>query len=149
MDTLLFSPSCIMSTRNDLGRYIPTIKQLSSLSAIQVKERLDVRESIAIHWEDYEEPLTEGCPHDPSAPSPDTTRKVLFAQAGCNDGDPWVLLIERTDGDYVYMNAWCDYTGFGCKQDTIVGRAATFADMWNLRMDTQGRSLVAKDLGYL
>lgn len=34
---------------------------------------------------------------------------------GENDGDHWVCYGRLHDGRWFYLNAWCDYTGWGCQ----------------------------------
>jgi len=35
---------------------------------------------------------------------------------GENDGDPWRTYGKLRDGRYFYLEAWCDYTGWGCQE---------------------------------
>lgn len=35
---------------------------------------------------------------------------------GENDGPHWYWIIEFKDGSFGYLDAWCDYTGWGCQQ---------------------------------
>lgn len=120
---------------------------LSRLTHWEVKQRLDARPGVKIDWADYAEPINYNRLH-PDVPHPRDTRKVLFAQAGDFGGNDWVLLVERHAGDFVYMSAWCDLTGFHCQSGTTIRRADDFKSMWNLDMDNKGRTLVAARVGF-
>lgn len=42
--------------------------------------------------------------------------KHLWAcRFGENDGPDWVWIIEEKTGDFGYLSAWCDYTGWDCR----------------------------------
>ena len=38
--------------------------------------------------------------------------KIIYAEAGENDGDAWIGLFLLKNGKYAGLNAWCDYTGW-------------------------------------
>lgn len=42
--------------------------------------------------------------------------EVIFAKEGFNDGDPWRLVVKLRDGRYGWLDAWCDYSGWGCQE---------------------------------
>jgi len=51
-------------------------------------------------------------------------RAVWVGGDQVNDDEPGIAyLAEMTDGRYVYADAWCDYTGWGCRDaaDYYVG----------------------------
>lgn len=41
---------------------------------------------------------------------------VVAAVEGCNDGDSWVGVFHLKDDRFLYLTAWCDYTGWGCRE---------------------------------
>lgn len=43
--------------------------------------------------------------------------KVIHGYAnGENDGDPWIMWGMLKDGRFFFIDAWCDYTGWGCQE---------------------------------
>lgn len=48
--------------------------------------------------------------------SRDDVASIITTVEGCNDGDNWVGLFIMNDGKYLYLTAWCDYTGWGCRE---------------------------------
>ena len=43
----------------------------------------------------------------------DDVAEVLHAHEGMNDGEDWLCVVLLKDGRYAYVEAWCDYTGWG------------------------------------
>jgi hypothetical protein len=39
--------------------------------------------------------------------------EIIAMDNGYNDGDPWLMVGELKDGRFFYIDAWCDYTGWG------------------------------------
>lgn len=39
-------------------------------------------------------------------------KRVIAADTGENDGNPWIGLFELENGKYGALSAWCDYTGW-------------------------------------
>ncbi len=44
---------------------------------------------------------------------PDEVKRTVAYSNGCNDGDNWVGVFELNDGRFGYVEAGCDYTGWG------------------------------------
>lgn len=42
--------------------------------------------------------------------------EVIATVDGENDGDNWVGLFKMNDGQYLTIQAGCDYTGWGCRE---------------------------------
>lgn len=42
-----------------------------------------------------------------------TVTRIIAMSEGENDAEPWLLVCERTSGDFMFLSAWCDYTGWG------------------------------------
>lgn len=66
----------------------------------------------------------------------------LACVSGENDGPDWHYVVKLKDGKYAYIQAGCDYTGWGCQEsgtskigDTIeeVLIEAPLTDEWNDR----------------
>lgn len=45
--------------------------------------------------------------------SPDDISEILKQSDGENDGPDWCFLFQLRDGRYAYLQAGCDYTGWG------------------------------------
>lgn len=43
----------------------------------------------------------------------DDVKKVIKAVEGENDGDSWIMIGQLKDGRFFFLDAWCDYTGWG------------------------------------
>jgi hypothetical protein len=39
--------------------------------------------------------------------------RVFASEAGANDGASWIAVVEMRDGRWIYVEASCDYTGWG------------------------------------
>ena len=54
---------------------------------------------------------------DYQKPQPGFTRKdikhVISMAYGENDGDDWILVVQLWDGRFAFLEAGCDYTGWG------------------------------------
>lgn len=46
--------------------------------------------------------------------------KIYFYKTGSNDGGSWVFFGRFLTGHYVYIKAWCDYTGFDCQGGVLI-----------------------------
>ena len=54
----------------------------------------------------------------------DDIAKVLAVHEGANDGDDWRWVLSLNDGRFVFLQGWCDYTGWDCQSDA----SSAFAD---------------------
>ena len=41
--------------------------------------------------------------------------EIIALDEGQNDGDSWLLYGKLADGNYFFLSAWCDYTGWDCQ----------------------------------
>ena len=83
---------------------------------------------------DWEEAFKYTSPRDMSAFG---CHNLLFAREdvleiygiieGENDGDPWRLYGKLNDGRYFYLEAGCDYTGWGCQESGCSSVSSTKA----------------------
>lgn len=55
--------------------------------------------------------------------------EVLALEDGDNDGPDWIGLFRMTDGKFMVLRAWCDYTGWGCQESGSADIADTLADV--------------------
>lgn len=46
---------------------------------------------------------------------PDNVKEWIWTHEGTNDEESWYGLALLQDGLYALFIAWCDYTGFGCR----------------------------------
>jgi hypothetical protein len=47
----------------------------------------------------------------------DDIKQVLAVWDGEHDGDHYRWILEMKDGRYMYLNGWCDYTGWDCQSE--------------------------------
>lgn len=45
----------------------------------------------------------------------DHVQSVIWSVEGENDGPSWRAVVRLLDGRCAYLDAWCDYTGWGCQ----------------------------------
>ena len=45
----------------------------------------------------------------------DDVKKIIAISNGQNDGESWIGAFQLNDGRYIFISAWCDYTGWGCQ----------------------------------
>lgn len=43
----------------------------------------------------------------------DDVARIIHQIDGANDYASWILVGQLTDDRFVYLSAWCDYTGWG------------------------------------
>lgn len=102
-----------------------------------------------INDSDWEEAFSISHPPQPTegykgslAPfSREDVAKVIAAEDGENDGDHWEGVFRLKDGRFVFVTAWCDYTGWGCRDG---GQSWVAADLdslirWGLPEESRKR----------
>lgn len=75
---------------------------------------------------------------------PGDVAEVLAASEGENDETSWIAAFRLRDGRFAFLSAWCDYTGWGCRDGGDVQFAATLDDLIRLAMTNEER----ERLGY-
>lgn len=45
--------------------------------------------------------------------STDDVESIIAMREGENDGDSWIGAFGLKDGRFVFVSAWCDYSGWG------------------------------------
>lgn len=51
--------------------------------------------------------------------SVDDIDRVLAVWEGENDGDSWRWILALNNGKFVFMDGWCDYTGWDCQSGAM------------------------------
>jgi hypothetical protein len=69
---------------------------------------------------------------------PADVKEIIHYREGENDDSSWLFVLEMTDGRFAYVSAWCDYTGWGCRDGADVSYAESL-DALIPEMDTEGR----------
>lgn len=72
--------------------------------------------------------------------------ETLFASEGCNDESNWLAIVRMIDGRFAFINAGCDYTGWGCRAWGEVAYDSTLAGLCRLNMDDQQRHRLGVDV---
>lgn len=60
---------------------------------------------------------------------------------GENDGEPWRCWGRTFDGDWFYLEAWCDYTGWDCQAGGCATMAKTKDECLRFAMTDEARTL--------
>lgn len=69
----------------------------------------------------------------------DDVAEVIAISDGENDEASCVGAFRLNDGRFVFVSAWCDYTGWGCQDGGIARIAATPEDLQRLGIDDAAR----------
>jgi hypothetical protein len=59
---------------------------------------------------------------------------------GQNDGDNWVCYGKLSDGRFFWIEAGCNYTGWGCQEQGFSQVARTREDVWRLGLTDEYRA---------
>lgn len=70
--------------------------------------------------------------------TPEDVKRIIHYRPGENDDFSWLYVLEMTDGRFAYVSAWCDYTGWGCRDGAEVSYANSLIELVP-EMDTEGR----------
>lgn len=68
---------------------------------------------------------------------------VLALRAGQNDGDSWLCLGQLKTGEFFFLTAWCDYTGWGCQDGGSISISDSLENLKQFGMTPDEKS----DLG--
>lgn len=80
--------------------------------------------------------------------NPSMVTKIHRAVAGENDGESWECIGELKDGRWFFLTAWCDYTGWGCRDGGYVHIGADEEQVRVMGCDDGARGrLYADDVG--
>ena len=77
---------------------------------------------------------------------PKNIKRCYWINEGENDGDSWNLLCYLKNGVYVYMSAWCDYTGFDCQGEIILWSSKKIQTLIDMALSNEDRRKLMKTL---
>lgn len=66
---------------------------------------------------------------DKCASDRENVEEIIGISNGFNDGDPWIILARLKDKQWIYLMAWCDYTGWDCQSGGDFFIANTYRDI--------------------
>jgi hypothetical protein len=69
----------------------------------------------------------------------EAVKRIIAYDDGCNDGDAWIIVYERDDGKFVYLEAFCDYTGWDCQADGYSEVANSLTQLIRAHMTDEAR----------
>ena len=55
--------------------------------------------------------------------------EIIVAEEGENDAESWVGVFKLKNGNYGYVDAWCDYTGWDCQSGGDSAIAPTLEEL--------------------
>lgn len=61
-------------------------------------------------------------------------KTILGIYEGQNDGESWRIYGQLNDGRFFYLEAWCDYTGWGCQDGGSSTVASSREDIISIGM---------------
>jgi hypothetical protein len=64
---------------------------------------------------------------------------ILAMSDGENDGANWLGAFQLKDGRYLYVEGWCDYTGWDCQSSGSSWVADTFDRLWHFGLTENAR----------
>ncbi len=56
-------------------------------------------------------------------------KMVIASAEGCKDERNWVGIFQLKDGRYLYVSAWCDFTGWECQSGGVADFRDTIDDV--------------------
>ncbi len=77
---------------------------------------------------------------------PKNIKRCYWINEGENDEEPWNLLCYLDNGVYVYMSAWCDYTGFDCQGEIILWSSKKMQTLIDMALSNEDRQKLTKFL---
>jgi hypothetical protein len=75
----------------------------------------------------------------------DDVAEIIAISDGQNDEEDWVGAFRLSDGRYAFISAWCDYTGWGCRDGGLARVADTLDDLIRLGMGDEDRKRLFPD----
>jgi hypothetical protein len=149
-----------------LDTRLPSIAGLDSLVPVNLLPLIEIAVSVSVQWDDFDYGIQGYKSGSWDLIGPDdlesqvdldellqkhseadkvlvasSDREMLCARSGCDDYLA-ILIFRRADGIYVYFNTWCDSTGYGCKDDTLIAYSNSFDTFWNKCLDNTGRLML-------
>ena len=88
-------------------------------------------------WEDYD--LSACLEENPKVGiTPVDVAAILAVWEGENDGDDWRWIVQLTDGQFAFIQGWCDYTGWDCQSNARAFRADSVDQAIDAALANQG-----------
>jgi hypothetical protein len=75
--------------------------------------------------------------------------EIVAISEGYNDGESWVGVFKLANGNYGFIDAWCDYTGWDCQAggDGFVNSSLDELRRWSMNSNARRRlGLALSDL---
>lgn len=76
----------------------------------------------------------------------DDIESVIASREGENDELSWLAAFGLKDGRFVYIEAWCDYTGWDCRSGGSCSVASNAADLIRFGMGDGSREALGLKL---
>ena len=72
-------------------------------------------------------------------PTRDAVAEIIHLVEGENDGPSWLLVCRLKDDRYLFLDAWCDYTGWDCRSSGSMTVASNLADLLRYGLGNEHR----------
>lgn len=72
----------------------------------------------------------------------DNVVEVIKMVEGENDGESWLMLGKLNDNRWFLLDAWCDYTGWGCQSGGSVTLAASKEELLQYGLTTEDKTIL-------
>jgi hypothetical protein len=73
-------------------------------------------------------------------------KEVIAMAEGENDGDSWIGIFKLKSGDFAFLTAGCDYTGWDCRASGSSERSDDLENLIRMKMGLEDRSRLGKAL---
>ena len=72
--------------------------------------------------------------------------ELIATSEGENDETHWIGAFRLKDGRYLFLSAWCDYTGWGCRDGGDAQVASDLPSLVRFAMGTEDRQRLGFEL---
>ena len=72
---------------------------------------------------------------------PEDVKEILEKREGENDGEHWLLFAKLNDERYIFLSAWCDYTGWDCQSGGTIIVGKNIKDMMKKALTKEARQV--------
>lgn len=79
----------------------------------------------------------------------DDVAEIIASEEGENDGASWIMLGRLNDGRYFFIEASCDYTGWGCQEGgrSFCAETRELIEQFGMTLEERTRLRLAKEEG--
>lgn len=70
----------------------------------------------------------------------ENVKNVICFSEGENDGADWICVVELDDGRFASLSAWCDYTGWGCREGGRSNVGTSLQEILQFGLDDEQRN---------